>query len=104
MSLVIPATARPDATSAERRLRLDSDAVVLRPHADRLLVYEFLVGGFYLLNASARSVLELVDGQRTVAEVVASAIEESGGALEADDVTGVLAELEGLRILVQANT
>lgn len=80
-------------------VRVRDDAVVLRPHGDDLLVYEFLQGGFYLLNRSGRLILDQVDGRRTAAEVAARVVDTTDGSISTDDVAEMLADLAALDVV-----
>lgn len=78
----------------ERVPSVREEAVVWRDHGDQLLVFEFVKGGFYLLNRSAAAVFRLVDGERSIAR-----ISDMLPSVEVGDLFALLGDLERLGVM-----
>ena len=97
----LPDSARPSLAdvAAATEVRLRTDRVVLRPHADGLLVYEFMIGGFYVLNRAARLIVEMIGDNLTVSDIAERVDAASGEAISADDVVELLADLAEIHVV-----
>jgi len=84
-------------------VRLRYDRLVLRPHADGLLVYEFMIGGFYLLNRGARLIVETIADGLTVGEVAELVGAATDGAIGPQDVEELLMELADVNVVELQN-
>jgi len=80
-------------------VRLRAERVVLRPHGDGLLVYEFMIGGFYVLNSAARLIVDTIGDGRTVSDIAGRVSTASRGAVSAEDVEELLAELAEIHVV-----
>jgi hypothetical protein len=81
------------------RVLINDRAVVWRRKGNRLLVYEFEVGGFYLLNSSAMLIFEQIGGQETLGEIADRVEKMTNGAVTGYDVFDLVIELHKLNVV-----
>jgi hypothetical protein len=82
------------------RVLINHQSVVSRRKGDRLVVYEFDAGGFYVLNASAQLIFEQIDGDRTLGQIADRVEGLTAGAVSECDVIELVSELQQLKVLL----
>ncbi|WP_315774050.1 MULTISPECIES: PqqD family protein [unclassified Bradyrhizobium] len=82
------------------RVRINHQSVVSRRKGNKLVVYEFDVGGFYVLNASAQLIFEQIDGDRTLGQIADRVEGLTSGTVSKCDVVELVSELQQLKVIL----